>query len=384
MGSSSSGKDLGRGIFERPEGSGVFWVLFYDQFGRRHREKVGSLSAAREVYAQRKTEVRLRKFDPEDVTRRKVLTVEQLVKRYMPEIRANKRSWKDDERYGRFWTEFLGHLALDQVRPEDVERWKVKRLQERTRRGGGATPATVNRGVAFLKRLFNLAIRDGLAEKNPVSRVRMLRENNSRIRYLTEAEEDRLREFLEPVDLAAVEFAMHTGLRQSEQFGLRRQDVDLRLNIVTIRRSKHGEKRHVPLNGTARAALDLILASHSSPWVFPAKAPRAKRDGTKAVDGPRDGSSASRCILAPALSKAGIEDFHWHDLRHTFCSRLVMAGVDIRTVQQLAGHKTITITMRYSHLSPGHQRDAVRALDSNSHQNSHRENVVSLEARRSR
>ena len=67
-------------------------------------------------------------------------------------------------------------------------------------------------------------------------------------------------------------------------------------------------------------------------------------------------------MFIPALQKAEMKDFHWHDLRHTFASRLVMAGVDIRTVQELMGHKTIAMTLKYAHLSQGHQKDAVQRL----------------------
>ena len=150
--------DAPRGLFERPAGSGVWWVLYYDREGRRHREKVGSKSAALEVYQQRKTEIRLHKFDPEEVTRRRVLTVAGLVDRYRPEF-SQKRSAQDDLRYSRIWAEVLGRVPVDQVKPEDVERWRRKRLSEPTRRGRPASPATVNRTVAFLKRLFNLGIR---------------------------------------------------------------------------------------------------------------------------------------------------------------------------------------------------------------------------------
>ncbi|NMA27447.1 MAG: site-specific integrase [Burkholderiales bacterium] len=346
----SGGED--RGLFERPAGSGVWWVLYYDREGRRHRERVGSKSAALEVYQQRKTEIRLHKFDPEGVTRRRVLTVKGLLERYLPEM-EKKNSAKDDRRYARYWLEHMGSTPADQVKPENVDKWRRKRLKEKTRTGKPAAPATVNRAVAFLKRLFNLGIRDGLLERNPVTRLKMLTENNSRIRYLLDEEEERLRAVMSQEDWAIVGFALATGLRQGEMLSLRREDLDLRLGMITLRRSKHGEQRHVPMNQSARDALAIILGGHSSGWVFP-----APRGG-----GPRRGDSVYRGVLVPALKRAYIENFHWHDLRHTFCSRLVMAGVDLRTVQQLAGHKTITVTMRYAHLSPGHQRAAIMALD---------------------
>jgi len=378
-----------RGLFERPAGSGTWWVQYFDREGRRHREKVGSKAAAREVYAQRRTEIRLEKFDPEAVTRRRVLTVKGLVDRYQPEF-TRKRSAQDDLRYAGYWVEFLGSTPADQVRPGDVERWRRKRLSEPTRRGKPAAPATVNRAVGFLKRLFNLAIRDGLLGQNPVTRVKMLTENNARIRFLLDEEEAQLKAVMAPADWATVNFAMNTGLRQGEMLGLRREDLDLRLGMITVRRSKHGEARHVPLNQSAREALAVILGGHDSDWVFPApKASKNQQADEKPrrkgapEDRPRRGDSLYKGVLVRACKKAGIKNFRWHDLRHTFCSRLVMGGVDLRTVQELAGHKSILMTQRYAHLSPAHQRAAVMVLDErNCHQDCHRENVVSLEARR--
>ncbi len=380
-----------RGIFERPAGSGVWWVQYFDREGRRHREKVGSKSAAKAVYQQRKTEVRLEKFDPEAVTRRRVLTVAGLVERYQPEF-TQKRSARDDLRYAGFWVTYMGKTPADQVRPEDVERWRRKRLSEKTRLGRPTSPATVNRATSFLRRLFNLAIRDGLLDKNPVSRVKALTENNTRIRYLSQEEEAQLRAVTVPADWAAISFAMNTGLRQGEMLSLRREDLDLRLGMVTVRRSKHGEQRHVPLNQGARDALAIILGGQDSDWVFPAPKASKKQQtderpgrGKKTVpeDRPRRGDSLYKGVLVRACRKAGVKNFRWHDLRHTFCSRLVMVGVDLRTVQELAGHKSILMTQRYAHLSPAHQRAAVMALDeANCHQNCHRENVVPLESRR--
>jgi site-specific recombinase XerD len=85
-------------------------------------------------------------------------------------------------------------------------------------------------------------------------------------------------------------------------------------------------------------------------------------------ESPLNANNFTNRVWKPALKKAGIEDLHWHDLRHTFASRLIMAGVDLRTVQELMGHKTITMTLRYSHLSPTHQREAVQRLSQDSHQ----------------
>ncbi|MFY9583375.1 MAG: site-specific integrase, partial [Candidatus Acidiferrales bacterium] len=181
---------------------------------------------------------------------------------------------------------------------------------------------------------------------NPIRQVPRRKENNARVRFLDEAEEARLRaKIRESYAEREPEFdlALHTGMRRSEQYGLRWENVNLRLGIITIPCSKHGERRYEPVNSQARAALESL---------------RQQRDGSERLI-PR---GHGRRWFERAVREAGIVDFHWHDLRHTFASRLVMAGVDLRTVQELLGHKTITMTVRYSHLAPAHLQEAVDRL----------------------
>lgn len=337
-------KSAPRGVYERRPG--VWYVRYADASGRIRREKAGSKSEARDLYTKRKAEV-LRGQKLPELSRRRCMTLADAIEHYQDELRA-KRSYRDDRRYSKVWTAALGQLALDQVSARDVERWKAVKRQQ-------AKPATVNRHVQFLKRIFSLAVRDGLVERHPLAGVRKLRENNARVRYLEADEEARLRAVLAPHRWLMVELAILTGLRQGEQFGrggLRRENVDFGAGVITIPRSKHGEARHVPMSPRARAILEQQLTSHGEAWVFP-----GRTSGR-----PYAGTSASH-FLGRALVRAGIRGFTWHCLRHTFCSRLVMRGVSLRAVQALAGHKTITVTERYAHLAPDHLRQAVALVD---------------------
>ena len=108
------------------------------------------------------------------------------------------------------------------------------------------------------------------------------------------------------------------------------------------------------MNDTVRAMLRELPSRFKAVYVFP----------TKTLETPREARNFMNRVFLPALAKAKIEGLRWHDLRHTFASRLVMAGVDLRTVQELLGHKTMEMTLRYSHLSPGHQLEAIKRLDS--------------------
>src|SRR5262245_53838079 len=169
-----------RGIFERPRGSGVWWTRYNDEHGREHREKVGPKGLALKVYQKRKTEIAERRFFPERLRRRDP-RVDEFIDDYLTRVQGTLRSLPDQQRCARIWKAVLGDRTLEQVCPADVQRYIAKRSSE-------VAPASVNREVSFLKRLFKVAIADGLLEGNPVRHVKMLKENNARVRYLADEE----------------------------------------------------------------------------------------------------------------------------------------------------------------------------------------------------
>ncbi len=336
-----------RGTFERPTGSGTWWVVYFDEHGKRHREKVGPKGLAVKVYQKRKNEIHERRFFPERIGRRDVLIADYLKTFMAEQVIGRLRNAKHYEQYRSRWEKALKGKTLRQVLPEDVARYVAKR------REAGKAPATINRELAFLRRLFNVAIENQKADTNPVKPKLFFKENNQRVRFLSPEEEARLREAVGETDWTLVAVALHTGLRRSEQFHLRWQHVDFGNRIITIPRSKSGETRRVPMNDTVRGLLGTLPSRLKSAWVFP----------SETGETPLDAQNFVNRVFTKALRKAGIEDFSWHCLRHTFASRLVMAHVDLRTVQELLGHKTLAMTLRYSHLSPAHQLDAVQCLN---------------------
>jgi integrase len=197
--------------------------------------------------------------------------------------------------------------------------------------------------------VFTLAVKDGKLTRNPVSGLRFLPEEH-RTRFLSDQELAHVQEHVNAEHWPTVAFAIETGLRRSEQFGLRWNQVNLDTEILTIPLSKNGKIRHVPLSDRALAILRSLDSIGSSPWVFPSPKNSLK---------PWNAQSFVNHVFSPALAKAGIQGACWHTLRHTAASRRVMAGVDLVSVKEILGHLDIQTTLRYSHLSPGHLREAV-------------------------
>jgi integrase len=191
------------------------------------------------------------------------------------------------------------------------------------------------------------------AAENPVKKVRLARENNEPIRILSPEEEQRLLDCCTPALAPLVVTALHTGLRASELLSLTWADVDFRRHAVTVRAAyaKNGESRSVPMNAVLLSTL------------------KAVRMTVHAIDMPvfcvPQGTPYKnfRTAFERAVMKASIADFTFHDLRHTFASRLVMNGADLPTVQALMGHKTIAMPLRYTHLTTDHKQRAVRLLE---------------------
>jgi len=186
-----------------------------------------------------------------------------------------------------------------------------------------------------------------------VSTIKLGKENNRRVRWLSEDEEVCLLGVLSRNHQVLVLVAVHTGMRKGEQLSLRWTDIDFHQRRLTIRESKSGEARYIPLNEVAVAALQKHPKMIDNPYVFYGRNPgQPMHNGIKNNDWKR------------YLGEAGIENLKWHDLRHSFASRLVMRGVDLYTVSKLLGHQSLEMTGRYAHLAPEYLKNAVDLLTS--------------------
>lgn len=237
----------------------------------------------------------------------------------------------------------FGSKRLDEISPFGVEQYKAQR------KAAGYADATTNRELACLKNLFNMAIKWGWTADNPVRQVRFYRENNARLRWLTLEEETELLKHCDQRLKTLVLAGVDTGFRAGELRSLRWQAVDFKRGTVSVASyyTKNGDPRCNPMTKRLEQALREYKSAAGN-----------RADGL--VFGPQQW----RKSFESAKKLAGLgKDVVFHSLRHTYISRLVMAGVDIRTVQELAGHRTITMTMRYAHLGPEQKKRAVARLD---------------------
>ncbi|MBV6816053.1 site-specific integrase [Xanthomonas campestris pv. passiflorae] len=237
----------------------------------------------------------------------------------------------------------------------DLERFKSQRLK------AGIKPATVNRDLSRIRGALSRAVDWGMLEQHPMRTVKQAKgADDSRVRYLTHEEERQLRAGLQqrehdrraphllPMELVA----LNTGMRRGELLGLDWADVNLpgKLVTVTVANAKSRKARHIPLNSEAHDTLARWGGGGAGTGLaFP-----SSRTGRR-----MDNISSSWEELCDTIALPG---FRFHDLRHTFASRLVMAGVDLNTVRELLGHSDIRMTLRYAHLAPDKLAEAVARL----------------------
>jgi integrase len=340
-----------RGVFEKKTGSGIWWIQYFDSEGRRQREKVGRKSTALVLYQKRRTEISEGKKLPL-LRNTPIVKFDEIAADALEYSKSHNISFENDVNRMKAILKEFAERPIAAIKPQEIDRW----LNQLTRKIKGEEvalkPATLNRYRAMLSLAFRIAVQNGKTVSNPARLVRPRRENNAVIRYLLPDEERRLREVANefyPHHVPELDLALNTGMRQGEQYNLLWENINMEMRLITIPRSKHGGVRHIELNDAAVAAL---LQAH------------AQGNGNKYVFLNCYGQKLSkpREWFEASVKKAGIPRFTWHCLQHTFANRLVMVGVDLRTVRELMEHKTIQMTWRYARLGAQHRLAAVQRL----------------------
>lgn len=316
------------------------WYLDYRNGSGKRVQKVAGHAVSKEdaALALREELARVLRQDYGIASEPEPVSFRQMAQLYMDNYaKANKKSWLTDEFRLRNLLDFFGEYQLKAITPLLIEKFKASRLD------AGNSKSTVNRYLALLKIVFRLAADWGYSDSSPLKNVRLFSEKDTqKERYLTDAEERALLEHSTPRLRPIVLFALHTGMRRGEILSLKWADVDLSRKVIRVETAKNGRTRFIPINSTLSEELDKLRSARGkSTLVFPYK--------------------SVRTAFENACKKAKLA-LRFHDLRHTFATRLVEKGVDLITVQHLLGHHSVTMTQRYTHSSDDRKMSAVQLL----------------------
>jgi len=322
-----------------------YYIEYYCE-SKRIREKIGnSKILAENVLRKRKVEIAESKFL--DIKKELNVKFDDFIEQYYENhCKVNHRSLeKCADVHVKLLKRYFSGKCLQEITPLVIEKFKAERLKE-------VSTSTVNRSLSFLKAMFYKAINWGQFEGvNPVSKIKYYKENNKNLRFLEKHEINRILQFCKGSIGGIIIIALNTGMRRGEIFNLKWRDIDFKRDIISLLKTKSGDKRMIPINEFLKNKLISIRKHPKSEYVF------CKQDGQPYKD--------IRTQFNTVLRNAGISKMRFHDLRHTFASQLVMNGIDLNTVRELLGHADLKTTLIYSHLSQDHKKQAVNVLCSN-------------------
>lgn len=333
-------------FFKKRKDGTLAWYYDFMYNNIRYRS-VGGTTKTQALRAQekRRSKVISGEFDLEG--RVGNIKIEKFAQTYL-ERRKHLRSHVRDGLSTRTLLKFFKGKTLYSIRPQDIEDYIGYRMNCRV------ANATINRELACLKRMYSLAIKWGEAKKNPVKDVDFLEEPPGRTRFLSERECRRLIEcsdnHLKPIIITA----LNTGMRLSEILTLNWKQIHIDIVIdpyielgVDLGQTKNNKKRFVPLNEDMVSMLK--TTNNGSPFVFLG----TREKPLKSVRKP----------FVKALERAEINDFRFHDLRHTFASHFVMNGGDLLSLKEILGHSNMKMVERYTHLASAHKRKQINNLN---------------------
>jgi integrase len=326
-----------RGIYEDPKGSNIWWIQYFDLQRKRHREKAGRRDAAISLLALRRSN---------KLEGRKLPALRQAILFRALCADALEHSRAENRPKGVYELELkikellpiFGDRPAEEITKQEIVRWLTEQAEARDWK-----PSSRNRWQAAFSLIFRVGIDNEKITRNPAAGIKRKTENNDKVRFLSDSEEQALLQATDPRFHSHLLLSIHTGIRMSEQYSLKWKQIDFERRQLYLPKTKNGDPRDVPLNGTALAALEQLRSASDGDFVFPhAESPRGWFLG--------------------AVERAALKDYTWHCNRHTFASRLVMAGVDLHTVGELLGHRTAQMTKRYAHLSVNHKQSAVERI----------------------
>lgn len=298
------------------------------------------------------TEASIREGRHFKTTEAKKRTLGELIERYIRDVLPSKpKSMNAQGRQLRWWKKELGNYSLAEITPPLLSETRDKLHK-------GRQPATVVRYMAALSHAFTIAANEWeWLNDNPMRKVRRPKEPRGRVRFLSDEERRRLLDACKASDCKqlypVVVLALSTGMRQMEVMGITWADIDLQRGYIILHETKNGERRSVPLVAHAKELIQGMA--------------KVRRLDTNLVFFSDSKPTAPVFIRTPwgkALKEAEIEDFKFHDLRHTAASYLAMNGASLAEIADILGHKTLQMVKRYAHLSEQHTSKVLESMNS--------------------
>jgi integrase len=289
-------------------------------------------------------------------------TLADLIDRYIKDVLPTKpKSKAKQTAMLNWWKAEIGSYSLADVSPALIAEHRDKLAAGKTKRGTQRNPATVVRYMAALSVCFTHAVKEwGWIDDTPMRKVTKPKESRGRVRFLSDAERARLLKackesnntYLYPV----VVLALSTGMRSGEIMGLTWDVVDLNRGRAILHETKNNERRAVAITGHALDELKELskVRRIDTNVLFPSKEITPQKP-QKPMD--------LRAPWLAALKKADIQDFKFHDLRHSAASYLAMNGASLAEIAEVLGHKTLQMVKRYAHLSEGHTARVVESMN---------------------
>jgi len=337
-------------MYARKGKLGVSWYSDFIFEGKRYKKAWGRVpkTIAKEKEIKFKSDIARGKYEGV----KKNILFDRLVEKYLEYSKVNKRykSYLSNITSTNALLKFFKGKRLNEIHPFLLERYKKERLKT-------VKPASLNRDLSCLKHMFNMAMSWNLAKENPAIKVKLLKEEKRDVKVLTYEKEKELIDVLSEhpeskhvSDIVLV--GLYSGMRVTEIFDLPKDDIDFKNRMIHVKHTKNWEVRDIPMNELLTKVLKEAIdkSPKDSPYVFP---------------NPKTGKpyTSIKTSFKKAVKKIGLQGFRFHDLRHSWCSRMCELGVDEATIRELGGWKTKNMIDRYAHPSMNHKREAVEKLE---------------------
>jgi integrase len=337
------------GLYKRKNSN--IWQMCFHLNGKKIRmsTKTSNKKVAQRIYEKARVEAAEGKFI---VNEKGSMPFSQLVDEVIEKhSKVEKASFERDIFSGKVLKEYFKDTPIGKITAYDIKSWRKWRREFVTNRGTKISKASLNLELNFLKLVFNLAVEWQWLVESPAAKVKKLRGETKRLRFLSREEVYRLIDwcpsYLKPIIITAVS----TGMRRGEIFNLKWEDVDFENGFIRVVKSKNQESRDIPMDEILCGVLQGLKESRKlGGYVF------CHENGEKRA-----------CVFRSfkgACRKAGIEDFRFHDLRHTAASLLACGGCDIIMLKNVLGHKSLEMTQRYAHLMPDTHEKTRRVMSS--------------------